>query len=178
MQGCGARQIAALALYHAHCTIARPKPIEVSFYSQYIMPRTAYVPAAQVESPTIPYFVVAAAACASGRGQAVIEAPRVCQLCGRGFVDLPALFDYCTEAHHIFRSRNAGRLAPRTRTQADASSSFRFSSESLNPGSWYIWPRSCDDEAARGVCCLCSCLLDRGDVPLLPVEAVPGCRKT
>ena len=104
LQDCDAQHIVSLAVHHAHCLLTRPQCIGVSVNSQYIFNRGTYVPAAAVESPSPPHFAVVAAGPRGAAGHATcrIEAPRVCQLCGRGFLNWQALFHHAQEAHHSF----------------------------------------------------------------------------
>ena len=104
LQDCDAQHMTTLAVHHAHCLVTSPKPIGVSVNSQYILSRGIYVPAAAVESPSPPHFVMAADASLGAPEHATcrIEAPRVCQLCGRGFLNWKALFNHAKDAHHSF----------------------------------------------------------------------------
>ena len=57
-----------------------------------------------LQSPAVPADAVehVAAPVAADPRRARLEAPRVCQLCGRGFVDWPSLLGPCNLAHHSF----------------------------------------------------------------------------
>ncbi|MDA8609444.1 hypothetical protein N9L19_00855 [bacterium] len=110
LQDCDAQHIVSLAVHHSHCLLTRPKCIGVSENSQSIFKRGTYVRAAAVEPPSPPNFAVVAAGPrgAPGHATCIIEAPRVCQLCGRGFLNWQALFHHVQEANQSFAEYRNG----------------------------------------------------------------------
>ena len=67
---------------------------------QHCLPKPLYVPAAAFPAPSPAHFVEQV--CANGTDGALpnIQAPQACILCGKGFIDPPALWDHCGAEHH------------------------------------------------------------------------------
>ena len=94
-------QIGTLALFHAGLPLRLP-PVQLSRNGEFAMPKACYVPSDDVLSPPQAYFVTAAMRSAPEPGQARIEAPRVCQLCGKGFLNWDAFFGHTVAEHHSY----------------------------------------------------------------------------
>ena len=88
-------QILVLALFHAHLSSIPPKRIQSSRRMQYFVPKREYIPAANIRSPWPPFFIKQSNLTLPPQ----IQAPRVCQLCGDGFVDWNALVNHCDSTH-------------------------------------------------------------------------------
>jgi hypothetical protein len=95
-----AGQIVVLCIFHSRLLWQKGKPIELHDRDQHWIPKPVYTPASAVNAPSPPHFVQRLKAAATEHGAPVIPAPRVCCLCGKGFVDAPSLQNHCRSEHH------------------------------------------------------------------------------
>ena len=95
-----AGQIVVLCIFHSRLLWQKGKPIELNDRDQYWIPRPVYTPASAVKSPSPPHFVELLQIDADERSRPQIQPPRVCCLCGKGFIDSPALWKHCQAEHH------------------------------------------------------------------------------
>ena len=66
----------------------------------YWIPKPSYTPASQVHAPSPPHFVERIQLSATEHVPPVMQAPCSCCLCGKGFIDAPALWKHCELEHH------------------------------------------------------------------------------
>ena len=76
------------------------KPIQLHDRDQYWMPKLTYTPTSQVQAPSPPHFVERIKATATEHVPPDMQPPRTCCLCGKGFIDSPALWKHCEVEHH------------------------------------------------------------------------------
>ena len=93
-------QILVLCIFHSRLLWQKGKPIELKDIDQYWIPKPVYTPASAVNAPSPPHFVQKLQADATERSRPQIQPPRVCCLCGKGFIDAPALWRHCESEHH------------------------------------------------------------------------------
>ena len=93
-------QILVLCIFHSRLSWQKGKPLELHDRDQYWIPKPVYTPASAVDTPSPPHFVQQLQADATERSRPQIQPPRVCCLCGKGFVDAPALWRHCEAEHH------------------------------------------------------------------------------
>ena len=102
LQSLDALQLAVIAIFHARLLVKPPIKARITSDSSFAFPLPLYVPASQVWSPSVPHFVVASQLKSNDPKQARITAPRVCSICGVGYLDWPSLFKHYESAHHSF----------------------------------------------------------------------------
>ena len=95
-----AGQVVVLCIFHSRLSWQKGKPIELNDRDQHWIPKPIYTPASAVNAPSPPHFVQLLRADATERSRPQIQPPRVCCLCGKGFVDAPALWRHCEADHH------------------------------------------------------------------------------
>ena len=100
LAGMRAGQILTLCIFHSRLSWQKGKPIELLERDQYWLPLPVYTPAEKVSAPSPPYFVQQLQADATARCAPQIQPPRTCCLCGKGFIDPPALWNHCEAEHH------------------------------------------------------------------------------
>ena len=93
-------QILSLCLLHSRLSWERGKPLQFSDRLQHCHPKPLYVPAAAVPAPSPAHFVEELRAEGSDAAPCNMQAPQVCLLCGKGFIDRPALWAHCDAEHH------------------------------------------------------------------------------
>ena len=94
-------------IQHMHiCSLAgkyllfgKGKPLQLRETLQHCLPKHLYVPAA-APAPSPAHFVEQLRAEGADAGSAHMQAPQVCMLCGKGFIDPPALWRHCDADHH------------------------------------------------------------------------------
>ena len=96
------QRVAALTIFHAHLLALPKRCLQISDRVPFILPRGRYVPQDKVQSPNPPYFIAPAAEETGSPAQARIEAPRICQLCGKGFLHFEALVKHCGDEHYSY----------------------------------------------------------------------------
>ena len=74
--------------------------MELHDRDQYWIPKLTYTPASQVKAPSPPHFVQRIMRSATEHVPPEMQPPRTCCLCGKGFIDTPALWKHCDEEHH------------------------------------------------------------------------------
>ena len=67
---------------------------------QSCLPKPLYVPAAAVVAPSPAHFVEQVRADDGNAARSDMQAPQVCMLCGKGFIDPPALWGHCDADQH------------------------------------------------------------------------------
>ena len=95
-----AGQIVVLCIFHSRLSWQKGKQIQLHERDQYWLPKPVYTPASQVKAPSPPHFVEQLHADATERSQPVMQPPRTCCLCGKGFIDMAALWKHCEAEHH------------------------------------------------------------------------------
>ena len=95
-----AGQILVLCLFHSRLSWQKGKPLELHDRDQYWIPKLTYTPASQVKAPSPPHFVQRILSSATEHVPPEMQPPRTCCLCGKGFIDTPALWKHCDEEHH------------------------------------------------------------------------------
>ena len=76
------------------------KPLELRDRDHYWIPKPTYTPASKVNAPSPPHFVERIQHSAAEHVLPEMQPPRTCCLCGRGFIDAPALWKHCEDEHH------------------------------------------------------------------------------
>ena len=95
-----AGQILVLCMFHSKLSWQKGKPLELHDRDQYWIPKPVYTPASAVDAPSPPHFVQQLQADTTEPSRPQIQPPRVCCLCGKGFVDAPAFWRHCEAEHH------------------------------------------------------------------------------
>ena len=100
-----AGQILVLCIFHSRLSWQKGKPLVLHDRDQYWIPKPTYTPASQVQAPSPPHFVERIRSTATEHVPAEhvppeMQPPRTCCLCGKGFVDAPALWKHCDMEHH------------------------------------------------------------------------------
>jgi len=95
-----AGQIVVLCIFHSRLSWQKGKQIQLHKRDQYWIPKPVYTPASQVQSPSPPHFVQQIHAEDTKRSEALMQPPRTCCLCGKGFIDMAALWKHCEDEHH------------------------------------------------------------------------------
>ena len=91
-------QLRVLALWWAHLRLRKTSSIRrPSLMTALALEKKMYVPVEALTSPEKPYFATVPLS-----GLPKLSAPRVCQLCGAGFLDLKALVGHCGREHGGF----------------------------------------------------------------------------
>ena len=93
-------QILSLCLLHSRLSWEKGKPLQFREALQHCLPKPLYVPAAAVPAPSPAHFVEQLRADGADAALPDIQAPQVCMLCGKGFIDPPALWGHCDAEHH------------------------------------------------------------------------------
>ena len=83
-------QILSLGLLHSRLSWQKIKSLHFREALHYCLPKTLYVPAANIIAPSPAHFVQQVRAEGAGAALPDMPAPQVCMLCGKGFVDPPA----------------------------------------------------------------------------------------
>ena len=95
-----AGQIVVLCIFQSRLSWQKGKPIELHDRDQHWIPKPVYTPASAVNAPSPPRFVQQLQADATERCRPQIQPPRVCCLCGKGFIDARALWKHYEAEHH------------------------------------------------------------------------------
>ena len=98
-----AGQILVLCIFHSRLSWQKGKPLELHDRDHYLIPKPSYTPAAQVNAPSPPHFVQRIQHSATEHVPPEMQPPRSCCLCGKGFIDSPALWKHCEVEHHSWR---------------------------------------------------------------------------
>ena len=93
-------QVQVVAMFHAQLQARPRKRVQLTERWEFLQQKPAYVPASEVYSPATPHFALVADAADESHGQAVLQAPVVCQLCGAGCLSRQALWRHCELRHH------------------------------------------------------------------------------
>ena len=96
----GPRHIVVLCIFHCRLTWQKGKPMQLRPAHEYCIPKPKYTPAALVTAPSPAYFVERAREIATEHSRPCMQPPQRCCLCGKGMVDLPALWRHCDIEHH------------------------------------------------------------------------------
>ena len=95
-----AGQILVLCIFHSRLSWQKGKPLQLQDRDHYWIPKPSYTPASQVNAPSPPHFVQRIQQSATEHVPPEMQPPRICCLCGKGFIDLPALWKHCELEHH------------------------------------------------------------------------------
>ena len=74
--------------------------MELRDRDHYWIPKPSYTPASQVNAPSPPHFVQRIRRSATEHVPPEMQPPCSCCLCGKGFIDFPALWKHCELEHH------------------------------------------------------------------------------
>ena len=95
-----AGQIVVLCIFHSKLSWQKGKPLELHDRDHYWIPKPTYTPASQVQAPSPPHFVEQIRSNDTEHVPPEMQPPRTCCLCGKGFIDPPALWKHCELEHH------------------------------------------------------------------------------
>ena len=95
-----AGQILVLCIFHSRLSWQKGKPLELHDRDHYWIPKPTYTPASKVNAPSPPHFVERIQHSATEHVLPEMQPPRTCCLCGKGFIDAPALWKHCDDEHH------------------------------------------------------------------------------
>ena len=95
-----AGQILVLCIFHSKLSWQKGKPLQLHDRDHYWIPKPSYTPASQVKSPSPPHFVERITRSATEQVPPEMQPPCSCCLCGKGFIDYPALWKHCDLEHH------------------------------------------------------------------------------
>jgi hypothetical protein len=95
-----AGQIVVLCIFHNRLSWQKGNPLQLHDRDQYWIAKPTYTPTSQVQVPSPPHFVEQLRANATEHGPPEMQPPRTCCLCGKGFIDSPALWRHCEDEHH------------------------------------------------------------------------------
>ena len=87
-----AGQILVLCIFHSRLSWQKGKPLQLHDRDHYWIPKPSYIPASQVNAPSPPHFVQQIRRSATEHVPPEMQPPRRCCLCGKGFIDYPALW--------------------------------------------------------------------------------------
>ena len=87
-----AGQILVLCIFHSRLSWQKGKPLQLHDRDHYWIPKPSYTPASQVNAPSPPHFVQQIRRSATEHVPPEMQPPRRCCLCGKGFIDYPALW--------------------------------------------------------------------------------------
>ena len=95
-----AGQILVLCIFHSRLSWQKGKPLQLHERDHYWIPKPSYTPASQVNAPSPPHFVQRIQHSATEHVPPEMQPPCSCCLCGKGFIDSPALWKHCELEHH------------------------------------------------------------------------------
>ena len=95
-----AGQILVLCIFHSRLAWQKGPPLKLHERDYYWIPKPVYTPASQVHAPSPPHFVEQIQKSATEHVPPEMQPPRTCCLCGKGFIDSPALWKHCELEHH------------------------------------------------------------------------------
>ena len=95
-----AGQILVLCIFHNRLLWQKGKPLELHDRDHYWIPKPAYAPASNVKAPSPAHFVKQIQRSATEQLPPEMQPPRRCCLCGKGFIDAPALWNHCELEHY------------------------------------------------------------------------------
>ena len=95
-----AGQILALCIFHSRLSWQKGKPVKLRETDQFCIPKPTYTPASLVQAPSPPHFVQQVRADTAESGRPEMQPSQKCCLCGKGFLDPPALWAHCEAEHH------------------------------------------------------------------------------
>ena len=95
-----AGQILVLCIFHSRLSWQKGKPLQLHDRDHYWIPKPSYTPASQVNAPSPPHFVQQIRRSATEHVPPEMQPPCSCCLCGKGFIDSPALWKHCELEHH------------------------------------------------------------------------------
>ena len=95
-----AGQILVLCIFHSRLAWQKGPPLKLHERDYYWIPKPVYTPASQVHAPSPPHFVEQIQNSATEHVPPEMQPPRTCCLCGKGFIDSPALWKHCELEHH------------------------------------------------------------------------------
>ena len=95
-----AGQLLALSLFHSRLAWQKGAVISLKDNDHYLLQKREYTPASAVKAPSPAYFRNCIQTSATQRIEPEIKAPRICCLCGEGFIDAASLRKHCEQQHH------------------------------------------------------------------------------
>ena len=95
-----AGQIVVLCIFRSKLLWQKGKALKLENRDQYWIPKPTYTPASQVQAPSPPHFVKRMRSTATEHVSPEMQPPRTCCLCGKGFINAPALWKHCDDEHH------------------------------------------------------------------------------
>ena len=87
-----AGQILVLCIFHSRLSWQKGKPLQLHDRDHYWIPKPSYTPSSQVNAPSPPHFVQQIKRSATEHVPPEMQPPCRCCLCGKGFIDFPALW--------------------------------------------------------------------------------------
>ena len=100
LQPLKAIHILTLCIFHARLQWQPGPPIDFTDRDEWYIPKPRYTPANEVESSSPPFFVTQMQSNATEPRPPWLQAPRICTLCGKGFMNWKAKFRHCEAEHH------------------------------------------------------------------------------
>ena len=93
-------QILSLCLLHSRLSWQKARSLQFREALHYCLPKPLYVPAADIIALSPAHFVQQVRAEGACAALPDMPAPQMCMLCGKGFMDPPALWRHCEAEHH------------------------------------------------------------------------------
>ena len=95
-----AGQILVLCIFQSRLSWQKGKPVQLHDRDHYWIPKPSYTPASQVNAPSPPHFVQQIKRSATEHVPPEMQPTCSCCLCGKGFIDPPALWKNCELENH------------------------------------------------------------------------------
>ena len=95
-----AGQLLVLSLFHSRLAWQKGAVISLKDNDHYLLQKRLYTPASAVTASSPAYFRTCIQKSSTQRIEPEIQAPRICCLCGEGFIDMASLRKHCEQQHH------------------------------------------------------------------------------
>ena len=95
-----AGQLLVLSLFHSRLAWQKGAVIALKDNDHYLLKKRLYTPESAVKASSPAYFRKCIEKSATQRIEPKIQAPRICCLCGEGFIDMASLRKHCEQQHH------------------------------------------------------------------------------
>ena len=95
-----AGQLLVLSIFQSRLAWQKGAVISLKDNDHYLLQKRLYIPASAVKDSSIAYFRNCIQKSATQRIEPEIQAPRICCLCGEGFIDMASLRKHCEQQHH------------------------------------------------------------------------------
>ena len=95
-----AGQLLVLSIFHSRLAWQKGAVISLKDNDHYLLQKRLYTPASAVKASSPAYFRNCIEKSATQRIEPEIQAPRICCLCGEGFIDMASLRKHCEQQHH------------------------------------------------------------------------------